>query len=232
MKNELETTGKVALLFDLDGTMVDTDHLHHAAYNKLLKPFGRDVSVEYYKTRIMGFPNDEIMAGLFPNSSKQEHLEFANKKELLFREQLEQLTPISGLLSLLSWAEAGGHSVAVVTNAPRQNAMMLLSGLGLASRFNNIVIGEELPHGKPHPLPYLTALEMTGVAPERAFAFEDSLSGVRAASSAGIKTFGMLTSLPEEMLRGAGAFCVCENFECKKMRGHIEAVVTVSESRS
>jgi beta-phosphoglucomutase-like phosphatase (HAD superfamily) len=100
----------------------------------------------------------------------------------------------------------------VVTNAPRANAAMMLKGLNLAERFDALVIGDELAHGKPHPLPYLTALEKLGGDATRAIAFEDSLSGIRAASSAGVHTVGLLTSLPEAALRDAGAAAVIADF--------------------
>jgi beta-phosphoglucomutase-like phosphatase (HAD superfamily) len=67
-------------------------------------------------------------------------------------------------------------------------------------------------------MPYMTALEMLGSTADRAFAFEDSLSGVKSASSAGIKTFGVMTSLSEERLRAAGAFEVIGNFLDGPMR--------------
>jgi beta-phosphoglucomutase-like phosphatase (HAD superfamily) len=114
---------------------------------------------------------------------------------------------------LLAWAEAEGLPVAVVTNAPRENALLLLRGLGWERRFSVLVIGEELERGKPDPLPYLTALARLGAAPCHAVAFEDSLSGVRAAVAAGIAAVGLLTALTEDALRSAGAFAVARDFE-------------------
>ena len=85
--------------------------------------------------------------------------------------------------------------MAAVTNAPRLNAEMMLAGLGIAHRFKALVIGDELHHGKPHPLPYLEGLRPLGAEAERSLAFEDSRSGVQSATAAGIATVGMLTSL-------------------------------------
>ncbi|WP_163009790.1 HAD family hydrolase, partial [Pseudomonas viridiflava] len=94
-----------------------------------------------------------------------------------------------------------GPKTAVVTNAPRENAMAMLTGLGIVDRFETIVIGGELARGKPHPMPYLTALELLGVSADEAIAFEDSLAGVQSAHAAGIHTFGMLSGLQEQQLR-------------------------------
>lgn len=201
-----------ALLFDLDGTMLDTDHLHLAAYNTLLAPHARTIGLDYYKSRIMGFPNDDIMDGLFPGMARARQQALSEEKEALFRGLLRQLTPTAGLAELLAWAERHAVPAAVVTNAPRANAMRMLDGLGLGTRFPVVVIGDELARGKPDPLPYLTALAQLGVGPSDALAFEDSLAGVRAAAGAGIATFGMLTALPEATLRAAGACAVLRDF--------------------
>jgi beta-phosphoglucomutase-like phosphatase (HAD superfamily) len=100
-----------------------------------------------------------------------------------------------------------------VTNAPRLNAEMLLSGLGIADRFKVLVIGDELAHGKPHPMPYLEGLRAVGAAPEASVAFEDSRSGVRSASSAGIATIGIRTSLTHDDMVAAGAVMTAKAFD-------------------
>ena len=206
------------LLFDLDGTLVDTDVFHLKAYNTLLQTFDRQIDEDYYKTHVMGFSNDEIMRKLFPAESSNKHAQYANQKEEIVRSLFTDLTPTPGLLELLQRAELFCCRMAVVTNAPRQNAELLLSGLRLQDRFKTVVLGEELTHGKPHPLPYLTALELLGARAENAFAFEDSYSGVKSASSAGLRTFGLLTSLPESKLLEAGAVRAIRDFLDPTMR--------------
>ncbi|KWZ39248.1 haloacid dehalogenase [Burkholderia savannae] len=203
----------LTLLFDLDGTLVDTDALHLNAYNALLARWNRSIDIDYYKTHVMGFSDDLIFGELFPGMPAAEYTELAAEKERLFRAQLgAKLTPTAGTADILGYAERVGAKTAVVTNAPRENATMMLNALGLAERFGTLVIGGELEHGKPHPLPYLTALELLGAKAEDAVAFEDSASGVRSASSAGIFTFGMLTAFGEEKLREAGAKTAIKDF--------------------
>ena len=100
----------------------------------------------------------------------------------------------------------------MVTNAPRANAEQMLAGLGLASRFDVVVIGDELARGKPDPLPYATALARLGADAARAVAFEDSRSGIAAAHAAGIFTFGLSTTLDAPALRAAGADVAIADF--------------------
>jgi HAD superfamily hydrolase (TIGR01509 family) len=200
------------LLFDLDGTLTDSDALHIEAYRRILAP--RALSAEDYRSRVMGAPNSAILAWMFPDRPVEEHAGLADEKEILFRSLLAagRLEPTPGLMPLLEWASRNAVRTAVVTNAPRANAEAMLAGLGLADRFPVLIIGDEMAHGKPHPLPYLTALERLGSTPERAFAFEDSKSGVRAGAAAGIETIGMRTSLDDATLREAGAAWTIADF--------------------
>jgi phosphoglycolate phosphatase len=90
---------------------------------------------------------------------------------------------------------------------------MMLLGLGIADRFKAIVIGDELPHGKPHPMPYLEGLRAVNAAPELSLAFEDSRSGTQSASAAGIATIGIRTSLSHGELVAVGARMTARSFD-------------------
>lgn len=201
-----------ALLFDLDGTLTDTDALHFEAYRRLLAPHAIAITHADYKTRIMGATNAAIMSWLFPDRPAAEHLELAEEKERLFRSMAGDMTRTPGLSTLLDWATARDVRTAVVTNAPRANAEMMLGALGLATRFPVLVIGDELARGKPDPLPYATALARLGVHAEAALAFEDSRSGVAAARAAGVFTFGITTGLDAASLHAAGADATIRDF--------------------
>jgi len=200
------------LLFDLDGTLTDTDALHFEAYRLLLGGSSRTITHDDYKSRIMGATNAAIMAWLFPERDVDSHRALGDEKERIFRSLAGRMTPTPGLTPLLAWAASLGLRTAVVTNAPRENAVMMLAALGLATRFPVLVIGDELPRGKPDPLPYRTALERLGSVPARAFAFEDSRSGIAAASGAGVETYGLTTGLDATSLLAAGATVAITDF--------------------
>jgi beta-phosphoglucomutase len=202
----------LALLFDLDGTMVDTDRLHIAAWNAVLARDGRRIDAAFYRTSIMGFDAEAVTSALYPDHPASRRAAFSDAKETAFRSLVGDLTPTAGLPEVLAWADSLSLPMAVVTNAPRDNALLLLRGLGWADRFSVLVIGEELARGKPDPLPYLTAIQRLGADASYALAFEDSLSGVRAAVAAGVETVGLTTGLTEDALRGAGAATVARDF--------------------
>jgi beta-phosphoglucomutase-like phosphatase (HAD superfamily) len=129
------------------------------------------------------------------------------------------------LSALLALADRADIPMVAVTNAPRLNAEMLLSGLGIADRFKVLVIGDELPHGKPHPMPYLEGLHAVGAAAAASIAFEDSRSGVRSASSAGIPTIGIRTSLTHADMVDAGAVMSAKDFDDPKLLEFVAVIM-------
>ncbi len=201
-----------ALLFDLDGTLIDTDHLHFAAFGQVFADHGVTLDADAYRHRVMGFSSPRIAADFLPHLPTDRALAELTRKEEIYRSRIGTLSPIAGIAALLDRAEAAGLGRAVVTNAPRPNALLVLDALGLADRFAVVVIADELEHSKPHPLPYLTALEHLGAAASRSIAFEDSRSGIRSAVAAGLAVVGLLTALDEATILGLGAVMAVRDF--------------------
>jgi HAD superfamily hydrolase (TIGR01509 family) len=210
---------KGALLFDIDGTLSDTDPLHIKAFNAMLAQFGQSITAEEYFKRVMGFTNAEIMRGFFPEKSLAEHKALADFKEATFRDLARtELHPTAGLFDFMDWADLKGVPMAAVTNAPLPNADLILTSLGVKHRFRTIVIGDDLPRGKPDPMPYLVAGERLGIDCRHCIAFEDSRSGMRSASGAGAFGIGLLSSLPEDELVKVGAQFGVKDFTDKRLR--------------
>jgi beta-phosphoglucomutase len=194
-----------ALIFDMDGTLTDSDRVHIEAFRRALEPHGIPMSDERYRTTISGRTNAEIARGLFPHESTDFHARFSDEKESLFRALATAMEPLEGLLDLLAWAEGRGLALALVTNAPAENARHTLRALRLEGRFPVTIAGEDAERAKPDPMPYRMALARLGLDPSQAVAFEDSVPGIRSAKGAGLPVFGVTTSHPEEVLREAGA---------------------------
>ncbi len=202
-----------ALLFDLDGTLADTDKLHLLAMQQLLHEDGRTLTEAEFDAHISGRANADLCRYLFPDRPLSEHQAFADRKEARFRQLSPTLQATPGLVRLLEYTESRSIGMAVVTNAPRANAEHMLKALDLQGRFEHVLVAEELPRAKPDPLPYLTGLQRLGAQADRALAFEDSVPGVKAASGAGIFTVGLSTSQTAEALLAAGAQLVVADFE-------------------
>ncbi|PMY33619.1 haloacid dehalogenase [Pseudomonas sp. GW456-L14] len=215
-----------ALLFDLDGTLTDTDQLHLLALQQLLlEEEGRVFTQEEFAAHVSGQANANMCRYLFPQRSVAEHEAFADRKEVRFRQLSPRLTPMPGLLRLLDFARERGIGVCVVTNAPRANAEHMLDVLGLGDRFDSVLVAEELPRAKPDPLPYLTGLECLGASAEAGIAFEDSIPGLTAAVGAGVFTVGLATSQSPEVLLAAGAHLVVEDFNDPRLWAVIERML-------
>lgn len=195
-----------ALLFDIDGTLADTDPLHLEAFNRTFAPYGHHFSQERFALELQGKANEAIARRFVPELPPGQQLAVMAGKEALFRDLARtQIHAVPGLFALLDLADASGLPMAAVTNAPRANADLILNGLGIRDRFGAIVIGDELAHGKPHPLPYLEGLRLLGADARLSVAFEDSRTGIASATAAGLKTIGMRTSLAHLDLVAAGA---------------------------
>lgn len=215
---------RLALLFDLDGTLLHSDPLHHKAFASIFAERGRSLDEEEYKRRIIGKPNADIMAEYFPDEPEN-HVAIADLKESRFRDLLgAEAEPTAGIHALLDWAEREGAGTAVVTNAPRVNAHAMLAAAGLDTRLTRLVIGEECPRPKPDPLPYRMAMELVGATPATSVAFEDSPSGLRAARAAGAHVFGLASSLDPETLRNAGAHEVIADFTAPELWAYLDAL--------
>lgn len=196
----------LGFLFDLDGTVADTDPMHYEAFNNLLVEFGRPrLNHDEYNAQVLGSSNPLIMRTLFPDLPVERHLALADRKELLFRTLSPTMDPLPGLPELLAWGRRHGLPMGAVTNAPRLNAEHTLHAIGAPWLLEGIVIGDEVARPKPDPLPYLTGLARLGIPTDRCVAFEDSRSGLAAASAAGLYVVGLTTSLPAEMVLAHGA---------------------------
>jgi HAD superfamily hydrolase (TIGR01509 family) len=217
---------KTALLFDLDGTLVDTDALHLTAFQSVLAKHGVALTKAQYVEKIMGSSNALIGEAFLPHLSPADREAAIEAKEAAFRNMLGELQPAAGVAALLDFAEAEGISCAVVTNAPRANAAVVLQALGLTTRLPMQIIGPELARPKPDPLPYLTGLERTGAVAAHSVAFEDSLSGLRAAFGAGLAVVGMTTTLDEATLKRAGATIAVADFTDPRIFELIRARMT------
>ncbi|KAB5573929.1 hypothetical protein DKX38_001136 [Salix brachista] len=210
-----------AVLFDVDGTLCDSDPLHHYAFREMLLEInfndGVPITEEFFIKNIAGKHNVDIALSLFPDDL-QRGLKFTEDKEAMFRRlACEQLKPINGLYKLKKWVEDHGLKRAAVTNAPRANAEVMISLLGLSDFFDAVIVGDECQHAKPHPEPYLKALEVLNVSKDHTFVCEDSVSGIKAGVAAGMPVVGLTTRNPEHLLLEAKPTLLIKDYEDPKL---------------
>ena len=210
-----------ALLFDLDGTLAETDSLHLPTWVDALEPYGVDIDEEFYRERISGRSTGEIVGDLLPDLSEEEGASIGDAKEASFRERAAGLEPLPGLLDFVQKGKRRGMRMALVTNAPKENVGAILPALKLQDYFQTVVLAAEVGAVKPDPAPYEAALERIGVSADEALAFEDSVSGIASSVAAGIPTVGISSTQDPEKLRRAGAFIVARDFTDPELRALI-----------
>src|SRR3712207_1702947 len=148
-----------ALLFDLDGTLAETDSLHLPTWVDVLRPHGIEVDEAFYKENISGRSTGEIVRQLLPDLSTEEGNNLADAKEASFRELAGELEPLPGLLDFLKESRECGLKTALVTNAPEENVEAILLALELGEFFDEAVLSDEVGTVKPDPAPYRAALD-------------------------------------------------------------------------
>ncbi|MBD2343150.1 HAD family hydrolase [Anabaena subtropica] len=214
-----------AILFDLDGTIVNTDPIHYQAWQQMLSRYSIEIDETFYKSRISGRLNPEIIKDILPELSSAEGIKFADEKEALFRQLAAYLQPLSGFSELIAWTEAYELKRALVTNAPRLNAEFMLETLGITDAFDKIILADDCLAGKPDPAPYQAALSELEIQAEMAIALEDSPSGIRAAVAAGISTVGIASTHDPRVLQEVGAFMAIPDFTDLQLWGLLNSLI-------
>ena len=186
-----------ALLFDNDGTLVDSQPAVNRAWQRWSRRVGLDWS--QVAARIHGRRASESIAELAPLRDLGEEDRWLEQVEL---EELTDVVPVPGAGELLGSLD--GARWAVATSASVRLAVARLESAGLP--VPGVVIGADVvERGKPDPQPYLLAAEALGVAPTRCLVLEDSTAGVRAGVAAGCTVVGVRTGDDHATLVAAGA---------------------------
>lgn len=201
-----------ALLFDLDGTLANTDAVHFPTWMEVLRPHGIDVDREMYEDRLSGRLNTDVVDDVLPELTSEERQKLLDAEEEKSRNRTQEIGALPGLGALLEDGRRRGLAIALVTNSVKQDAAQILAPLGLEDAFDPVVFPSEVSDSKPSPSPYEEALERLGIEPEEAIAFEDSLTGVEAAVEVGIPTVAVARSEDPEDLREAGVVLVIGDF--------------------
>jgi len=177
-----------AVLFDLDGVIVDSEVLSSLASDKVLSEIGivltpDERSKVFGKRTIDNYRNHIEARGLDLNPQ-----ELVDKKNELFKEVIKgRLKPLPGVLELLKNLEDAGVKTAVVSSSPLVRVEASLVEVGLFERFPVIISGDCCREGKPNPEPFLLATQRFGVEPEDCLVVEDAEAGILAGKSAGMK---------------------------------------------
>ncbi len=197
-----------AMIWDVDGTLVDTAEMHFAAWAKMAAAMGRPFSRSDFAATF-GRRNPEIIHILFGQKySDAEIARIGETKENYYRAAAEkgvQLLP--GVRELLDGLHARGVKQAIGSSAPRGNLDLILRITKSRQYFDAIVAMEDTTRGKPDPQVFLVAAEKLGIPPSRCVVLEDAVAGVEAAKAGGMKSVAVtfVGHHAAEKLKAAGA---------------------------
>jgi beta-phosphoglucomutase len=186
---------ELALVFDMDGVIVDSTRMHTEAWQRYLE--ARGVEIPYVEQRMLGKHNPDIVRDFFPHETLTEDTIFSHgaQKEALYREMMRpelQQRLVPGVADFLERNRE--LPIGMGTNAELANVDFVLDEAGLRKYFRAIVTGHEVARPKPFPDVYLRVAELLDVPPELCVVFEDSPSGVSAARAAGMRVVGLATT--------------------------------------
>jgi beta-phosphoglucomutase len=193
---------KRAILWDMDGVLVDTGKVHYQSWEKVLKPYDIPYSWDVF-AGTFGMTNKAIITNLFDNPSADFIQEMDEEKEQLFRENVPgNVLEIPGARQWLERFQSWGYPQAVCSSAPPANIETLLNEIGIQPYFQAIVSASKMA-SKPDPAVFLTAAEMLGVPPSQCVVIEDATAGIEGARRAGMKCVALTTTSSAEYLQGA-----------------------------
>jgi beta-phosphoglucomutase len=191
-----------AVIFDLDGTLVNNMPWHAQAFDAFVARHRLPPMDMAMRERTDGKRNKEIFPMLFARELTPADVErLEEEKEGMYREiSRGRLEPLGGLVRLLDRLDAHGIAAGVATSGPRKNVAHTLAEIGLADRFRAIARGDQVPRGKPAPDVFLHAAHLLGVAPADCLAFEDAPLGVASARNAGMYCVAVTSTYSHELL--------------------------------
>jgi beta-phosphoglucomutase family hydrolase len=185
-----------ALLFDMNGVVVDDMGFHERAWIALAARYGKTLTLDEFRQKLSGRRNRDNLHYLFGDGLSEAEMDaHGDEKEAAYRAAFRpHLAALPGLAELLDSAREAGKRLAVATSAPPENIDFVLDGLDLRRRFDAVVGEAEVKRSKPDPEIYLTAAARLGVEPGRCLVFEDSLAGVASGRAAGMPVVGLTTT--------------------------------------
>ena len=196
-----------AVIFDLDGTLIDNNSFHLKSWIQYLKNQNREISEEEYKANVNGRTNKDVIEYIYGRKmADAEAMVYAQEKEAIYRQLYQpHIVPVAGLLPLLQQLKSDNIPMAIATSGIQVNIDFMFDNIPIRQYFDVIVNSSHISKGKPDPEIYIRTAQLLNVAPENCLVFEDAVVGINSAKAAGMKVIGVLTTHSAAELSGADA---------------------------
>jgi len=199
-----------AVIFDVDGVLVDSSRAHFLSWQRLGEETGLRMTEEQF-WQTFGRTSREIIAELWSDRqfTEEQIRQIDVRKEALYREILaEDFPAMEGAADLIKALRSAGVALAVGSSGPPENVALVLEKLGVTSLFDAVITGRDVTRGKPDPQVFLLAAERMRVEPSRCAVIEDSPAGIAAAKIAGMTSIALQSSPHVAEVGREAALCV------------------------
>ncbi len=192
-----------AVIFDMDGTMVDNSPFHYRTWKVMFEKYGLgQLTSQTYYTQLSGVPIIDTVKRLFSDRDIEGMQQLVREKELIYQGlYAPHAKPVDGLMDLLAELKQAGIKLAIASSASTHDIDFVLKHVHVRDYFDVIVDGSQVSKGKPRPEIFLKTAAHLQTAPENCVVFEDSVAGIRAGNAAGMKVVAVATGNTAENLQ-------------------------------
>jgi len=219
----IDGKGICAVVFDMDGVLIDSHPAHLAAWREFLRSAGRKVFDDELSFVLEGRTRSEILRHFLGPLPDRELEGYGSRKDEMFRALEHQIKLIPGVLEFLRDLNRQRIASAIATSASEIRTFSTIERLGMAEFFEVVVTASDVSRGKPDPMVYRLACERLAIAPHHAIAFDDAAAGILSAKSAGLRCVGVSSNGLAAQLREAGAERVIRNFQGLTLSNFVQA---------
>ena len=187
-----------AILFDLDGTLIDSEYFHFECWNEILEPSGAQLTYANWLKNYAGVPLPTNAKNLVDKYGITTPLtDIIERRESLTLERLKtkdvNLMPYAA--EILEFFTEEGLTLALVTSSPRQDVDAVFERNGLGKYFKLIITRSDVTHSKPHPESYDVCRQRLGLEADECLVFEDTINGIKAAKAAGLTCYAIQSNI-------------------------------------